>query len=81
MRCSGLAKRARLVMSHTTGKIEVIGRTSSQVFLRYHRSADYDLKARFLVFKSNPDAMWFDDYAEVMEDYAITNPFRVHGPE
>ena len=35
IRCSGLAKRARLVMSHESGKIEVVGMTDDQIFFKY----------------------------------------------
>ena len=52
-------------MSHETGKIEVVGMSRSQVFFKYNRSADTENDARFLVFDSNPDAYWFDDYEEV----------------
>ena len=63
-KCSGLAKRARLVMSHETGKVEMVGMSDGQVFFKYNRSANVENNARFLVFESNPDAYWFDDYEE-----------------
>lgn len=62
LRCSGLAKRARFVMSHTTGKIEVIGKTATHVFMRYHQAADPSDIGKTLVYRSNPLARWFDDY-------------------
>ncbi|NMB79484.1 MAG: KamA family radical SAM protein [Methanomicrobiales archaeon] len=60
--CSGLAKRARFVMSHATGKIEVVGKTAEHVFMRYHQAADAVDIGKFMVFRSNPVARWFDDY-------------------
>lgn len=63
-RCSGLARRARFVMSHTSGKIEVVGKLDGLVYLRYHRTPNSFDNGRFMVFKSNPDAYWFDDYDE-----------------
>ena len=76
-KCSGLAKRARLVMSHETGKIEMVGVSGGQTFFKYNRSADVENDASFLVFESNPDAYWFDDYAEsetfFQNDYSIKN--------
>ena len=81
MQCSGLAKRARLVMSHSTGKIEVIGKTDTQVYMRYHRAANPQEKARFMIFERNPNAYWFDDYDEILEEYSIENPYRCSGPE
>ena len=67
-RCSGLAKRARLVMSHETGKVEMVGMSEGQVFFKYNRSADIENDGKFLVFDSNPDAYWFDDYEEVLTE-------------
>jgi len=78
---SGLAKRARYVMSHATGKIEILGKTKEFVYLKYHRAADDRDSGRFLIFKSNPNAYWFDDYDEVVRDYPVNLPYRAYGPE
>jgi KamA family protein len=67
--CSGLAKRARFVMSHATGKIEMVGRTAEHVFMRYHQAADPANIGKFMVFKSNPVARWFDDYRHTVTDF------------
>ena len=69
-RCSGLAKRARLVMSHATGKIEVVGLTEKYIYFKYLRAAVEDNDAKFMVFKRNPDAYWFDDYKELVDEYS-----------
>ena len=63
-KCSGLAKRSRLVMSHETGKVEVVGMSDGQVFFKYNRSVDIENNGKFLAFDLNPDAYWFDDYEE-----------------
>jgi KamA family protein len=67
--CSGLAKRARFVMSHATGKIEIVGKSANQVFMRYHQSADPANIGKFMVFRSNPVARWFDDYRHILTDF------------
>jgi len=67
--CSGLAKRARFVMSHATGKIEVVGKTAGQIFMRYHQAADPANIGKFMVFRSNPVARWFDDYRHILTDF------------
>ena len=61
-KCSGLAKRARFIMSHSTGKIEVVGVTERNIFMRYHQAAHPDDYDKFLVSRSNPQAHWLDDY-------------------
>ena len=70
MRCSGLAKRARFVMSHVTGKIEILGLTEKNIYFKYHRAPNLADSSRFMVFKRNPDAFWFDDYKELVDEYA-----------
>lgn len=78
---SGLAKRVRFVMSHSTGKIEIIGRTENSVYFKYHRAADDADSGRFLAWGNNPDACWLDDYTEMIQDYPIDLPYRSYGPE
>lgn len=71
MRVSGLARRARLVMSHATGKIEIVGLTQSKIFLRYHRAANPEDESRFLVFRANPLAYWLDDLKMAVDQYVV----------
>lgn len=81
MMSSGLAKRARFTMSHRTGKVEVVGRTEDQIFMRYHRAANHKDKGRFMIFRSNPAAYWLDDYDDFVTSYAFDNPIlerRLH---
>lgn len=78
---SGLAKRARFVMSHSSGKIEIVGGTEGRVYFKYHRAACDGDSGRFMVFKSNPNAYWLDDYDEIIRDYSIDLPYRSYGPE
>jgi L-lysine 2,3-aminomutase len=64
---SGLAKRARLVMSHSTGKVETVGLTDTHIFFKYIRAHCDSDNSRFLVFERNPNAYWFDDYEEAVQ--------------
>ncbi len=61
---AGLAKRARLVMSHATGKIEIVGQYEGKTYFRYFRSADSNMTGKLMVFNSNPEAYWLDDYTD-----------------
>lgn len=69
-RLCGLAKRARLMMSHATGKIEVVGVLDEWAFFRYHSAAQSENLGRFFKLRSNPAATWIDEYA----DFAPTGP-------
>jgi len=68
---SGLAAKIRYVMSHETGKIEILGKTKEHIFFRYHRAANPEDAGKFMVYKRNPSACWFDDYTELVEEFKI----------
>lgn len=78
---SGLAKRFRFVMSHSTGKMEIVGKSEGLVYFKYHRAANNADSGRFLALKSNPDAYWLDDYVEMIADYPVDLPYKSYGPQ
>jgi len=57
---SGLAKRARYVMSHESGKIEIVGVDEKHIYLRYHRAKNPADEGRFMVYKRDDKAYWLD---------------------
>jgi len=61
-RLAGLAKQARLCMSHRTGKIEVVGKMENKIVFRYHRAPNPLDCGRVMIFDSDPSAGWLDDY-------------------
>ncbi len=69
--CSGLAKRARLAMSHSSGKIEVLGMNDDNVFFKFHRAAHLTHDSNVIVCARNPEAYWFDDYDEAIAECLI----------
>jgi len=84
---SGLGKRARLVMSHHSGKIEMVGLTSRHIYLRYHRARYPADEGRFMSFHRDDDAYWFDDLVPAgetrprpLQDFRQPT-MRTYGPE
>jgi lysine 2,3-aminomutase len=67
---SGLSRRARFVMSHETGKVEILAVDSNYIYTRYHRARDASLRGQFLRFKRNDEACWLDEL-EPAEDYPL----------
>ncbi|WP_240374815.1 KamA family radical SAM protein [Bacillus piscicola] len=57
---SGLGKRIRLSMSHTSGKIEILAIEDGKAYLKYHQSRDGSY-GKFMVLDCPEDAAWFDD--------------------
>jgi KamA family protein len=58
---SGLARRARYVMSHATGKVEILGVGDQHIYARYHRAKDAANRGNFMIFKRDDQACWLDD--------------------
>lgn len=59
---AGTAKRARFVMSHSSGKIEVIGLDDAHIYLRYHRLPNPEENGALLVARRNDDGHWLEDF-------------------
>ncbi|MCM3671367.1 KamA family radical SAM protein [Mesobacillus maritimus] len=57
---SGLGKRVKLVMSHTSGKIEILAIENGKAYLKYHQSRDNEY-GKFMILDCPPTAAWFDD--------------------
>jgi len=62
--CSGLARRARLSMSHHTGKVEILGKDDEHAYFKYHRAFNPRLEGKFFACRRNPNAYWIDDYED-----------------
>jgi len=80
MKGSGLAKRARMCMSHETGKLEIVALTAKHIIFKYHRAPDPELCGRVMIFKRNRNAHWFDDYTELVDEYQLKNPYESRVP-
>jgi lysine 2,3-aminomutase len=59
-RTSGLGKRVRLSMSHTSGKIEILAIEDGKAYLKYHQSRDNEY-GKFMILDCPEKAAWFDD--------------------
>lgn len=57
---SGLGKRVRLVMSHSSGKIEILAIENGKAYLKYHQSKEGHY-GKFMVLDYPKGATWFDD--------------------
>ncbi|OWY70246.1 KamA family radical SAM protein [cyanobacterium TDX16] len=66
---SGLARRARYVMSHETGKVEIMAVDEKHIYLRYLRAKDESNRGKYMVYQRNDEAYWLDqlDPAEGMD--------------
>jgi len=78
---SGLARRARFVMSHETGKVEVLAVDEQFIYLRYHRAKDPALRGRFMIFHRDDQAQWLNELEPVVGSgaprFAASSPLSV----
>lgn len=70
---SGIAKRARFVMSHSTGKIEIAACTKDYVVMKYHQAADPEEMGKVIICRRNPSAYWFDDYVSIIDECPLSS--------
>lgn len=64
-RVSGLSRRARLCLSHESGKVEMVGLDERHIYARYHRAKNHADDGRFLVYRRDDAARWLDDLVPV----------------
>lgn len=74
---AGLARRARFVMSHASGKVEILAVDAQHIYLRYHRAREAALRGRFLVCRRDDAACWLDDLTILSAAPADAGPGRV----
>ncbi|MFC7264511.1 KamA family radical SAM protein [Streptomyces lutosisoli] len=58
---NGLAKRFRFVASHTTGKIEILGRHGDELLFRYHEARNPADQDRLLSWPAGRPVTWLDE--------------------
>jgi KamA family protein len=60
--CNGHSKRFKYIMSHKTGKIEILGIMNKEIYFKYHQAKDR--KNLGMIFKRQIDekAGWLDDF-------------------
>ncbi len=60
--CNGLSKRFKYIMSHKTGKVEILGIMDGNIYFKYHEAKDR--KNLGVMFKRRVDekAGWLDDF-------------------
>lgn len=62
---SGLSKRARLVMSHHTGKIEIVAVDQQFIYMRYHRRSKLASRRPIMIYHRDDEACWLNDLTPV----------------
>jgi len=61
--CNGLSKRFKYMMSHKTGKIEILGIMDWDVYFKYHEAKDRENLGFMFRRPVDEKAGWLDDFA------------------
>jgi len=61
---NGHSKRFKYIMSHKTGKIEIVGIKNDQIFLKYHQARNPRDTGKFFSRKLNYQAGWLEDLGD-----------------
>ena len=61
-RCDGLSKRFKYIMSHKTGKIEILGIMKRYIYFKYHQAKNRENLGVIFRRKIDKNAGWLDDF-------------------
>lgn len=62
-KCNGHSKRFKYIMSHRTGKIEILGIMNGEIYFKYHEAKDRKKLGMMFKRRVNEEAGWLDDFS------------------
>jgi lysine 2,3-aminomutase len=60
--CNGLSKRFKYIMSHKTGKIEILGIMHDEMYFKYHQAKDRENLGRMFKLKIDEKTGWLEEF-------------------
>jgi lysine 2,3-aminomutase len=63
-KCNGHSKKFKYIMSHRTGKIEILGIMDEWIYFKYHQAKSRENLGKMLRYKADQKAGWLDDFKE-----------------
>jgi lysine 2,3-aminomutase len=61
--CNGHSKRFKYIMSHKTGKIEILGMMNGEIYFKYHEAKNRQNLGVMFKRQANEKAGWLDDFS------------------
>jgi KamA family protein len=62
--CNGLSKRFKYIMSHVTGKLEILGIMDGEIYFKYHEAKDRENLGVMFKCRVDEDAGWLDEFMD-----------------
>jgi len=59
--CNGHSKRFKYIMSHRTGKIEILGILGNEIYFKYHQAKDRKKIGKIFKRPIDEKSGWLDD--------------------
>jgi lysine 2,3-aminomutase len=72
--CNGHSKRFKYIMSHKTGKIEILGIFEDEVYFKYHQAKDRENLGKMFTRPVDENAGWLDDF-ELTSAQVLDTPY------
>lgn len=62
--CNGLSKRFKYIMSHVTGKLEILGMMDGEIYFKYHEAKDRENLGVMFKCRLDEEAGWLDEFRD-----------------
>ncbi len=62
--CNGLSKRFKYIMSHVTGKLEILGIMNGEIYFKYHEAKDRENLGVMFKCHVDEEAGWLDEFRD-----------------
>jgi lysine 2,3-aminomutase len=75
--CNGHSKRFKYIMSHRTGKIEILGIFEDEIYFKYHQAKDRKKLGKIFTRPVDESAGWLDDFKSTSVHVLDAAPYLV----
>jgi lysine 2,3-aminomutase len=73
--CNGHSKRFRYILSHRTGKIEILGIFEDEIYFKYHQAKNRNKIGKIFKRPVDEKAGWLEDIASTSVRVMDANPY------
>jgi lysine 2,3-aminomutase len=78
-KCNGHSKRFKYIMSHKSGKIEILGIVNEEIYFKYHQAKNRKNLGKIFSRKLNEKAGWLDDFKHGRQKSLTSEKLQMDG--
>lgn len=79
VKCNGHSKRFRYIMSHKSGKIEILGIIEDEIYFKYHQAKNRKKLGKIFKRKVDDKAGWLDDFKHKRQKPSASKKLPIAG--